>query len=162
MKKALLLIFLLLISSTANATTYKEFTANQFVEAAKSGDDIKLIFIFTSWCNVCKTSFNDLIALSDRFKGKKVTILAVSLDENEQALEKYLSKIDVKNFEVRRLKYSYLSELQSAFSRVGIGYKGSIPHITVISKNGNVVADGNYMLSSFDQGLNMLLNQDNG
>lgn len=162
MKKALLLILLLLISGTVNAATYKEFTANQFVEAAKGGDDIKLIFIFTSWCNVCKTSFNDLIALSDRFKDKKVTIMAVSLDENEKALESYLSKIDVKNFEVRRLKYSYLSELQSAFGRIGIGYRGSIPHITVISKNGTVVADGNYVLSSFDHGLDMLLNQENG
>lgn len=156
------LVLMLGFFQSANAADFKEMKPFEFVDTVSNGNDVRLVFIFTSWCSVCKTSFKDLVDLSSRFKGKKLSIIAVSLDENEDALKKYLATQKLENFNVHLMKYKYISELQQAFGRVGIGYSGSIPHITLITQSGEIVADGNYKLTSFDQGLHILLSREQG
>lgn len=161
MKKIILLLLFIIVNNTAYSAEFKEITPSEFIQKATKKGDVKLVFLFTSWCSVCKTSFNDLISLSDRYKDKNVSIIAVSLDEKEDKLAKFLSSQKVNNFDVHIMKYSYLSEIQNAFSSVGVNYTGSIPHITLITQDGEVVADGNYKLSSFDNGLDYILNRNN-
>ncbi|MGE4193741.1 MAG: TlpA family protein disulfide reductase [Pseudodesulfovibrio sp.] len=50
-----------------------------------------MLFFWATWCPSCKQEIPELVALQESH-GDKVNIIALSVDENREALEKYLEK----------------------------------------------------------------------
>lgn len=107
---------------------------------------VNLVLLFTSWCKSCKDAFAKAVHLQQKYLTSKwISVHLVSLDKNADDIERFCENFEIyggsviyfKNFDSRNV----LSELLNN----GIGYSGSIPHITLF-EDSRVVLDGNYRI----------------
>jgi thiol-disulfide isomerase/thioredoxin len=91
---------------------------------------VVLVEFWATWCPPCRSSIPDLISLQNKYKDKKVAILAVSLDEGQNRAAK-LSDFTKEN----SINYKILlgtEEISRAYN------VKSIPVIFLIDKSGVV------------------------
>ena len=72
------------------ATT--NLTAETFAESV-GRDGITLVDWWASWCGPCKTSFPVLAELHTTYAAKGLVILAVSVDEKADEMQRFLKKL---------------------------------------------------------------------
>jgi thiol-disulfide isomerase/thioredoxin len=149
--------FLTIFSLNAAAYTIKEIEPKSFKSVALNDSKIKLIYIFTSWCSVCKRSLPQMLSLKNDCDPNKVDIMLVSLDEDETKLIKALKEYENKDFTIYKIKQDNPKEVLKAFLNAGIFYQGTVPHSTLIDSEGNVVVNGNFQTSSLKKGIKYLL-----
>ncbi len=85
-----------------------------------------------TWCPPCRAELPALQALADKYQGKKVKVVWMSIDDKkvtDQELAQFTQKLGLKVPVVRDLN-------QDAFSQFG---QSSVPIMVVIDKQGNVV-----------------------
>jgi len=66
---------------------------------ALADDKGKIVFInfWASWCAPCQIELPFLRQLAEDYKGRKVKVLAINVDENRQAARKLLKKLGLTN-----------------------------------------------------------------
>lgn len=157
------LVTLILCFPSANAIERQtvDITPKEFTEIVKkdSKSKYKFIFIFASWCGVCKKSFPDLVSLSNKYDKLGVEFIVVSIDNNIEKLENYISSQKLDKLQIYRFNYSNVYQLADSFRSINMNYKGAVPHTMLIDSNRAVIADGNYLISAFDKGLEMLVSK---
>ncbi|WHQ47194.1 MAG: redoxin domain-containing protein [Candidatus Midichloria sp.] len=80
----------------------------KFSDIMADKQPITLLFMFTSWCEVCKNAISEVLELEAEYKtGKKVKVIMLSLDENVNNLKKILAFY--KEYED---KFYYFNELE--------------------------------------------------
>ena len=106
--KQILSICLISVVLQASADTR---TAPDFTLAAVSGESgervqlaslqAELIYLdfWASWCGPCKISFPDMTALQEEFGARGLKVVAISVDDRRQDVEKFLRRFPV-NFTV--------------------------------------------------------------
>lgn len=115
--------------------------APDFTARDLSGKDISLsgqagrvvvLEFWATWCPPCRASIPDLITLQDRYRDKKVTVLAVSVDEGRDLVPK-LSDFSREN----KINYTILLGNDT----ISQAYKvRSIPVVFLIDKTGKIVS----------------------
>jgi cytochrome c biogenesis protein CcmG/thiol:disulfide interchange protein DsbE len=124
------------LSSAAPGDSAPNFTARDL-----SGKDVSLsglagrvviLEFWATWCPPCRSTIPDLIALQDRYRDRKVTVLAVSVDEGRNIVSK-LFDFSKEN----KINYTILLG-NDAISQA---YKvRNIPVVFLIDKTGKIVS----------------------
>lgn len=153
---SLLFVINLFTFFQAWAFDIKEITPKQFTSTIEN-EKIRLIYIFTSWCSVCKRALPEVIGLFDDFNQKEVEIILISLDKDNEIIRSFFKLFNNKSFTIYRLKYDDPQEVMHTLINAGILYKGSIPHATLLDETDNVVVDGNYKVESLKKGIEYLI-----
>ena len=111
--------------------------APDFILKDLSGTDIKLLDysgkvvlleFWATWCPPCRSTIPELISLQNKYKDKKIAILAVSVDEG-QNLEKKLSDFTKEN----KINYKVLLGTEDMSRAYNVR---SIPVIFLIDRSG--------------------------
>ncbi|WP_339041071.1 thioredoxin family protein [Candidatus Lariskella endosymbiont of Hedychridium roseum] len=133
-----------LASGNISKITSQELKNELYADDAQ----VKILFVFTSWCGVCKRSMPDLTNLHEKFaEGKEAKIIALSIDHDLDKLEQYVGSIDARSLYISALDFSSSRDIITAFKELDVNYNGSIPYI-VIAYNGKLLASGNYDVNS--------------
>jgi thiol-disulfide isomerase/thioredoxin len=133
-KSLVIITALLLLNSIGYAAKVETTTANQLrATINEQGDRKKVLLFFTSWCPHCKTAIQQII---DSNVQAKVTF--VSLDKNSSQLLTFSPSLP-DNLLIYHLQDQ--NEIMSFFSRYGIRYNGSIPYVSVLDEDGELLQD---------------------
>lgn len=116
-----------------------------------------VVFIFASWCPVCKRDFPQLRQLAATYKDKGVNVVAFSVDRNKNDLTRYLGAQSPLSFTPYFVLQRFPGELQQGLRRAGIRYNGSIPYIALMGEDGKILGQGNYSVASVEKALQNLL-----
>jgi thiol-disulfide isomerase/thioredoxin len=151
-----LLISVAVLSITAlgkggYAATLEEIAPETFAHMMEGGEEIKFVFIFTSWCGVCKSLLGQVMALADRYSGEdRVKIVMLSIDHKSSQLEYLIERLS----ESEVIIYSTLKlnkeQVANMFQQNKIGFMGRIPHMTIFHKK-SVIGDDIYEIDSVRQ-----------
>ena len=94
--------------------------------------DYVLVDFWASWCPPCIQSFPKLKTFYDTYKGTKIEILGVSLDDNEDNWKSAIEK--------HELPWLHVSDLKGWNNEAaGLYAVRSIPHTILIDKEGKIV-----------------------
>lgn len=116
-----------------------------------------IVFVFASWCPVCKRNFPVLIQVAEKYKSKGLRVVALSVDRNKSDLTKYLAKQESLPFTPYFIMQRFPGDLQDGLATAGIHYNGSIPYVALMDENGRVLGQGNYSIASVDKVLQTML-----
>jgi thiol-disulfide isomerase/thioredoxin len=133
-KSLVVIITLLLIKGESHAAKIQITTADELNTTLKQRDDSKkVLFFFTSWCPYCKTAIEQVI--SNQFQDK---VVFISLDKNYLQLSAFSPSLP----DTVIIYYlSNQSEIMSFFDSYGIRYRGSIPYISVLDEDSELLKD---------------------
>ncbi|MFI4983850.1 MAG: TlpA family protein disulfide reductase [Rickettsiales bacterium] len=161
MTKLLAKILILLFATTAqaNAASLNSISTKELHSIVTDNTDLKLVFFFTSWCGVCKSSLKDLFVLKAKYDANpRVKIIAVSIDDNYYLIHSFVKSLPASiDYKVYHLDPYNSTAVANMFRTLNIRYTGSIPHVGLFGKNGKVLADGNYKVSGFSEGIDKFL-----
>jgi len=150
-KRALFLVFLLisicLVSCTKGDTGTKRLSPSQtsgmapdFVLKDIEGKDIQLsrfkgkmvvLEFWATWCPPCKATIPELIAMQEKYAGKGLVVLGISVDEGGDLVSK-LSSFSKAN----KINYPILLGSEDVSSAYGVM---SIPATFLIGKNNKII-----------------------
>jgi len=91
MKKIILLLFVVLSSLCVHAQQIPAMSMDQIIKANSSKDTLYVINFWATWCAPCVQELPVFNSLQERYAGKPVKVLLVSLDFKED----YPMKLDV-------------------------------------------------------------------
>ena len=161
LNKTLLLAILIFYDvSSAAAVHLQNLNLEKFDYVMSDKSPITVLFIFTSWCRVCKNAISDVLDMSNRYDDSKVRIIMLSLDEDIDSLKNML-----KNYELYDSKLYYFNnkvarkDISVALFKNRIRYHGTIPHITIFHKD-KVIADDSYDIQSVKNFIHLLYEKD--
>jgi thiol-disulfide isomerase/thioredoxin len=148
---AILLLLKILTSSlySAEERPAYDFNLSDIFDESKvySLDDfsgkVVIINLWASWCTGCKKEMPLFHVVQSKYDGKKVTFVAVNIDDNKKNALKFLKKLSKKmhtglNFPVL---YDKEKELAKKYNPRGL------PVSYLIDRNGNIVRQ---FIGSFD------------
>lgn len=120
------------IPQSKTSGTYKQLTnaeLNNFLASNKG--KVVLINFFATWCPPCRKEIPDLISLANQYKGKDVTIISISVDENgEEAVKPFAEQVGF-NYPV----YLTTQELTATYNI------DAIPQTFLYDKNGKLITN---------------------
>ncbi|MEI6357368.1 MAG: TlpA disulfide reductase family protein [Verrucomicrobiota bacterium] len=91
---------------------------------------VVVVDFWASWCGPCKASFPAFRELHEKFADKGVVIVAVSIDEDQGAMEGFLKKAKVPFVAVRDAKQKLTEKLSIE----------SIPTTFILGRDGKIAA----------------------
>ena len=110
--------------------------ANGFTSALnRIENETKIVFFFTSWCPHCKNTINEILSNKKEIYQK---VLFISLDKDYNKILKMTQYI---NNDINIYYMSNVEEIVSVFQRFNIKYSNSIPHISLLDENNNLIKD---------------------
>src|SRR3954463_6116826 len=83
MKKLLLLLAVFTTSHSSNAQNIPAYSADDIIAHTSATDTVYIINFWATWCVPCVQELPEFNALYNRYSGKPVKILMVSLDFKE-------------------------------------------------------------------------------
>lgn len=128
------------IQSTGDSKDGKEFADFTWTENGKenklSDHKGKVLFLnfWATWCGPCRKELPDLSSISEQLKGKNFRMIGVSVDEDQNALSKFLT--------ANKISYTVLndqSNLVEKYMKISKQPDNVIPQSYIIDKNGKVV-----------------------
>ena len=97
-----------------------------------------LLYIYTTWCGVCKQQFPIINELSRKFQNTDLKVISVAIDKNidDAALQNYLQYYHNIYFQPQYLVYS--DGLGDLLDKKGIKYNKIIPLTVLIDRDGSI------------------------
>ncbi len=139
--KSLLLVFLLIISSSAIAGTIKAVSIDDFNKYLLQKKEEKLLFFYTSWCTHCKS----VTLAKDLPKNK---IIFISVDSEQEAIDEFAKKMKYDTYYIEPTEE--MQNLVKLSSKLGIKFMkvdkegrvdGHLPYIVYLDSKNRVLAD---------------------
>jgi len=98
-------------------------------------NNITIVDFWASWCGPCRAEIPSLVALNEKYGGKGLGILGISLDKDHSAWKQAIDD--------NKMTWTHLSELRgwdnTAVKALGIS---GIPHTLVVDRESNILATG--------------------
>lgn len=141
------------------ALDVRKIDLDTFKQVMSSEEDIKFVFVFTSWCGVCKAMFNEIADLYTQYKEEnRVKIIMLSIDDNSGNFAAFTKQYAANNAVVYSTLGLTREEILNMLRSNRIGFKGKIPHMTIFHKN-SVVGDDIYEIQSVHKLIEYVLSQ---
>lgn len=122
-----------------NSSPISMTTAQVANEFEKSENKPILLYIYTTWCQVCSKNFSVINEISREFQNTELRVITLAIDRNldGDSLKSYLGQYGEIYFEPRFLAFKdgFIEFLQ----KQNISYNNRIPFTVLISKDGDVV-----------------------
>jgi thiol-disulfide isomerase/thioredoxin len=122
-----------------DATKIRELTSEEVVgriEALKGS--VVVVHVWATWCPPCVKEFPDVMKVAKKYAaGGKVKILALSADEDEDALREFVARYKGVPAEVIRIADP--KELAPSLRGAGIRIGRGVPFTAVLGPNGRSV-----------------------
>ena len=87
------------IGETAPPFSLKSISGSGWIDLDSEPEKILYIDFWASWCGPCKLSFPSMIKLKKLFKDEPFEIIAISVDTDLRAADKFLDSYEI-NFQV--------------------------------------------------------------
>ncbi len=124
MKKLFFLILFVFMANISYANQIKTLTSSELLSLiTNEKEKIIIVNFFATWCPPCIIEIPDFIRIREEYPHSEVAIIALSIDEDLQALQNFVQERNI-NFPV----YKANEELTFAY-RVN-----AIPHTIIYSK----------------------------
>jgi thiol-disulfide isomerase/thioredoxin len=154
-KISLLLVILLLVcgcnkTETANAVETLDAQGVQDIITKNRGKVI-LVNFWATWCPPCRAEIPELIKLRNNFSDDELVIIGVSVDQDRDALEKFM---------LTEVKFNY--PIYFAANDVGPSFRiQSIPRVMLYNPEGERVFDkeGSYPGAMFERYIKKMLKE---
>lgn len=131
--KILLILFCTLFSYSAFSAELKITTANEIIhDLAKRNEENKILFFFTSWCPYCKTTIDQVL------QGSHKNVVFISLDKDYSKIATMSTRLP-EELQIYYMKNTH--EIIELFSQLHIKYSGSIPYISILNKDNDLIKD---------------------
>ena len=159
-KLILLAILMFCDVSSATAVQLQNLDIERFNYVLSNKSSITVLFIFTSWCKVCKDAVPDILELTNKYNDGKVRVIMLSLDEEVDKLKNIIE--DYKKYDSKFYyfdKKTARKDISLALFKNGIRYRGTIPHVTIFH-NDKVIADDSYEIQSVKNFIHHLYEKD--
>lgn len=117
-----------------------------------------LVFMYASWCAVCRENFPILLDIARKYKEAELNIVAFSLDRDKSDLGRYLAIHGNIPFTPYFVLQRYPGEFIEVMNRVGIHYRNAIPYSVLYSKKGVMVGQGSFLVTSLAPVIDELVN----
>ena len=108
---------------------------NQPVALAQFANQVVYLDFWASWCAPCRTSFPLLNELYQKYQKQGFEVVAVNLDEDPEAAQKFLTEFQVafttvrdaegqwaENYEIESMPTSFIIDRQGVVQRVHQGF----------------------------------------
>ena len=133
-KSLVLIIVLFLLKVDAYGAKIEHITANELTMILEKQDEHnKILLFFTSWCSYCKSTIQQVL---DNKVYNKITF--ISLDKNYSQINTFASSL-TDNITIYYIANQ--SEIIAFFNRHGIRYQGSIPYISILNPDNQLIDD---------------------
>lgn len=151
--KAFCLFFLLLPSIAWGAGKPIEI---QPIEAGKASSLIQsvaqqhkplLVFMYASWCTVCKQNFPYVLKMAQQH-GSKLNVIALSMDTDRSAMQRYLESYSNFPLTPYMVQQYHTGDFVKAMNQIGIKYHNAVPYTVVYDHKGKLVGQGGILVSS--------------
>ena len=98
-----------------------------------------LLYIYTSWCSICKRQMPVINEMASEFQNTDLLVLSLAIDKDMDSsiLTKYLNDYGNIYFEPRFL--SFKEGFLELLKKKGIKYKNRIPFTVLIARDGSIV-----------------------
>ncbi|MDZ5761558.1 thioredoxin domain-containing protein [Lyticum sinuosum] len=145
----ILLLFLICLKFTDNVFCYAAHTVEinsiDFIKKVKSTKTRKIVVFFASWCGHCRTLITDISHWIDQsIKNKKnynVEFFLFALDDNVNELHSFVNSFTNDNFNIYHS--SNHLEISRIFYILRVGYRGSVPHVTIFDEKDELLFNDN-------------------
>lgn len=134
-------VSVLLFTPNAHAARIKDISVEELKEKLDNPKTARLLYIFTSWCSVCRQTIPIALDIAQSYQGDKFKVIFISLDDSDNSILQSIADQDV---EVWCIKQQSPIEVMRAFNKSRIRFTSSIPHISLIDAAGKILADGSY------------------
>ena len=136
--KTLFLVLMLMgVTASAHAQAVPAYNAETLMKrVANGGDTLFVINFWATWCGPCIRELPEFQKLADRYEGKAVKILLVSLDfknDYPEKIEKFIAKKKLAH-EVLWLNETNANEF---IPKIENEWQGSIPATLLLSPSKN-------------------------
>jgi len=115
-------------------------TPTQIASDFEQNDDKPiLLYLYTTWCDVCKKNFNQINEIAREFQNTDLKIIAISIDRDmdKEKLSHYFSQLGNVYFPIQFLAFK--EGFLDLLSQKNINYNGVIPYTALISGEGKVI-----------------------
>ncbi len=98
-----------------------------------------LLYLYTSWCGVCKKNFPIINEVAREFQNTELKVVSIAIDRDmtDEKLAQYLNSLGNFYFEPRFLAFK--EGFVEFLAQKDINYRGVIPFTALISRDGKVV-----------------------
>jgi thiol-disulfide isomerase/thioredoxin len=103
-------------------------------EPEDAGARLVLLSFFASWCEPCQKEMPFLVQLDRMYREQGLRVVAVSIDQEEPAIEKARKQINSAG-----VRYPVLSDRFNFLARRYLGEKAPLPSVFLIGRDGNVI-----------------------
>jgi thiol-disulfide isomerase/thioredoxin len=121
---------------------HRERSAEQIadeIEAARG--TVLIVHAWATTCPPCLAEFPDLARVGEHYKGQKVRILALSLDEDASSVTRFLKGYGALPLDVVRVNDENApKDLAQCLRGVGVPYRGLNPFTAVIDAKGKLAS----------------------
>lgn len=136
-KSLFVVVFLLLSVNTSFAQDVAVYDADKLMQRLAAGTDtVFVVGFWATWCGPCVKEIPEFAVLADKYKGRPVKILLVSMDFKEdyqRKLQKFINKKNIEH-EVVWLNESNANEF---IPKINNEWQGSIPATLLFYKKKN-------------------------
>ena len=130
--KKLFTFFTLILFSTHAGAQIKEYSADDIIHRASSKDTIYIVNFWATWCAPCVAELPEFNELEQRYAGKPVKVLLVSLDFREDHTFKLARFLERKKMTPEVV---WLSDTDPNvfIPKIDNTWEGSIPATVIVS-----------------------------
>lgn len=132
MKKILLALTFLTIAVSANAQNIPARNTDQIIAMASAKDTVFIINFWATWCAPCVAELPEFNALQQRYAGKPVKIIMVSLDFKEDYPMKLAGFVQRKRLQPE-VVWLTDTDPNVFIPKIENSWQGSIPATIVVS-----------------------------
>jgi len=128
---------LTLFALAALADTPQTVPAENVERLVRQGMGLRLVHVWATWCGPCVKDFDRLDDLTEAWHGQGLSVVALSVDRDEDALERFLEdkRTTWQHYRVREGGRALGKEL----AELGASYKGAVPYNLLLSAEGEVL-----------------------
>ena len=110
-----------------------------FIENNERNSNPVLIYLYTSWCGICKKQLPEINAIANKFQNTDLKILAIAIDKDGDKgnIIEHLERIN--NLYFKPFYIGNRSNFKESLQTKSIKFNNKIPFLILIDRNSDII-----------------------